>query len=747
MDAGSLPYCTHIDLTTGLRVDLLTATCFRIRKSLLQPEPFPEKYQIPFAIGHTNHWPEVTYKKTMGASGYEIKTEKLTLRMNFDGTWRVDNADGREVYPSEEPQYGLFRNGCSVFDSASAFEEDNENSRHAHWFYDPETKSYENIFLDDDLIKDTFFLYGPGYPELLKQFHELVGSVPIPPLKAFGCMQTQHLACKGDQKKLMEVALTFRDKDIPCDILIIDFEWGDGCKGLQTINWGDGLEWSSSFSHPLKPSEMVAELKALHFDILLIHHSVPDFPARKNQGWTGAFFPPAIWWKAFEDRLHEGVRGIWMDTRRNDITNSVIRRGVEARQPRNRRALMITNLDTQDIICWNRESYRATKANAIGTQRFPIHWTGDCDFTWRELRWQIEAITSIRGSLCGIPYLSSDSIGRNWKILVRWRQFSALSAIARSHNTKPWKDGNPSNADWLKKFETGFAWETRPALSLEQAKASRESLAESPEDWSVDPERAIRQIQKFRYQLIPYLYSLAHENHATGMPICRPLLMIFPKDALCNAHQFPRQYMLGEGILVAPVCRDDPKMRVYLPAGCSWLDWQSREVYPGGQIVQLDVSHIERVPIFIRAGSIIPMQPPSSYIIEGTTPVELRLFVFAPDRPAKTVLVEDDGVSNAYLEGEVTRTLSSCTRDQGAFHFRIHAREGSFPSMPGSRRIKLIIADFPTRTSPLISTQPKLETRTSINLEKRQLEVKTTMDPATSLRIKVEFPPSHNGRR
>ena len=115
------------------------------------------------------------------------------------------------IYPSDGPIHGMFRDGYTVFDSASAFGERNNNSRYAHWFFDRSTGRYVDTYLAEDLIFDEYFIYGPDYESLFAQLNALVGPEPVLPKKAYGFFQTQHLECDGDQTKLMALARRLRE--------------------------------------------------------------------------------------------------------------------------------------------------------------------------------------------------------------------------------------------------------------------------------------------------------------------------------------------------------------------------------------------------------------------------------------------------------------------------------------------------------------------------------------------------------
>ncbi len=172
-------------------------------------------------------------------------------------------------------------------------------------------------------------------------------------------------------------------------------------------------------------------------------------------------------------------------------------------------------------------------------------------------------------------------------------------------------------------------------------------------------EEYIRQFLTLRYRLIPYIYTYAHENYETGMPICRPMLIAFPNDANCNRDQWPRQYLFGEAFLVAPVCSDVAQMDVYLPSGETWVDYWTKEHYEGGQVIQVETTDLSKMPLFVRAGSIIPMRKECCWIDHDEVLDTLYLDIY-PSNNSSFTLYEDDGVSLAYQQGAYATTKIAC---------------------------------------------------------------------------------------
>ena len=498
------PYCTTIDIAQGIRLDLLTPTAFRFRVSTLAGEPFPPKYEIPFALGRTRSWPEVPYQRRTDAFDL-IETASLQIQIARDLSqgkkFLVHTPDGsRRIYPSDgSPRSsGMFRDGYTVFDSASALSEENNNSRYAHWFHNPESGRYD-VFLPEDAILDTFFVYGPRYDQLFASINEIIGPEPLLPIAAYGFFQTQHLLCAGSQEKLLALAKRLREQHIPCDTLILDIEWGDGCDGESPVPLGHRLAWSPRYCSPLPPERMIEELKKRHFSVMLNHHSVPGFRDRNDRGWTGKVWDQSEWWREFHAKLDYGLGGPWMDTRQNDITDSIVWDGIQEHIG-DRRVLFMGCRDMWETSGCAGTFKLVPSDQLIGSRRYPFDWTGDCAHTWEELRWQIRAITDTHGSMKAVTYITNDALAENHRLQARWNQFLSFNTIVRSHSQKPWQNCDP--------FTPGSNPESEPPGET--------------------AEESIRAHLELRYRLLPYLYSHAHQNYRTGLPICRPMLLAFP---------------------------------------------------------------------------------------------------------------------------------------------------------------------------------------------------------------------------
>ena len=692
---GKPGYASKVVFGGNLEIALYSPTMFRLRVSKLSGEKFPAKYEIPFLIGHLQNWPEVKLSQGSTADSDWVQTSDLRIVVSRrDQSWRVWSADGKkQIYPSSGPQYGMFRDGYAVFDSAAPLDQRSDYRRSAHWFYSESTGRYVDTFLAEDLIMDYYFIYGPGYDRLFEQLNALVGPEPLLPKKAYGFAQTQHLGCKGTQTQLMEVAKRLRADHIPTDTLLVDFEWGDGCPGGDEDDkyWGQ-LDWAPAYKTPQSPRDMVSALRDMHFDVMLIHHSAPDFPHRAEsiridpkREWTSRVYEEPVWWGHMREQLGIGVRGTWQDTRKNDVTDSVIWKGLQDYYGTSQRVMFLGNRNMVEVDPWElKRDDRVPSNSLLGSRRYPFRWTGDAHTTWSELQYHIDAITNTFGPMQGVTYITADGFGDNWKQQARWNQFLAFSAVARSHTMKPWEvTKNVQSLGGIMAFgEKRDRTPAGPGMTPQAPAGPVVGLAEST------AEDSIRKNLALRYRLLPYIYSTAHENYSTGMPIARPMVLAFPDDLHCAFNRERYQYMLGPSLLVAPVWADLNSMDVYLPEGSNWIDYATKAAYSGGQTITVDTSDVTRIPLFVRSGSILPMRRDTEWLTPGEADDPLTLDVYSSTTRSTFSLYDDDGATTRYQSGEFATTLFEAVTDtSGDTTLRLGPSQGKYNGMPAARVI------------------------------------------------------------
>lgn len=703
-DAGA-DYATKVLIGEDVELSLYTERMFRVRVSKLDGETFPPRYEIPFAIGHLEDWAPVPFERWQDGGYDHVETSAIRIRIGPDRAWTVWTRGGAEpIYPSDGPIYGMFRDGYTLFDSASAFGERNNNSRYAHWFFDPSTGRYVDTYLAEDLIFDEYFIYGPDYESLFAQLNALVGPEPVLPKKAYGFFQTQHLECDGDQTKLMALARRLRERGIPVDTLIIDFEWGDGCPGEEEENWGR-LEWAPAYSAPLTPEAMLAELDEMHFDVMLIHHNAPDFPHRAEhtptrvRDWTSKVYDEALWWEILEGQLAIGVDGTWQDTRQNDVTDSVIWNGFRDYWGDERRVLFMGCRKMMDLNPFEHDRDNTIPANnLIGSRRYPFRWTGDIGRTYREMKWQVGAITNTHGSMKSISHLVADTYAKDAKLYARWNQFVDFLPVTRSHTMKPWEFGE-------------------------------------------ETEENIRRHRELRYRLIPYIYTTAHESYQTGMPMTRPMLLAFSDDQRCERNQWPYQYMFGDSLLVAPVYADLASMEIYLPEGSEWIDYWSEETYEGGQVIDYETSNTGDtgvLPLFVRAGAILPMQEDVLWI-DPSKPTDPLVLDIYPSGTSSFTLYEDDGVSTRYQSGAFTTTPIESREGARALEVVLGASEGVYAGKPAERGYLMRIHGI--ERSPDAVTRDSMSVPIDYDRDARVLSIRFRAETSSVTTIAVRSNP------
>lgn len=666
-------YCTQINVTENTRLDLFAPSCFRLRISELDGEKFPAKYEIPFAIGKVTKWDSVSYHEEKQGNTKIIKTKDIIIKLRTADGYKgmgflVYDSDGKKIFPAEQQKYGMFINKCIVFDSASFFGDYSWCSRYAHAFYDEETGEYSQM-LPEDKIMDIFFIYGKTYKQCYELFNTLVGAEPLLPIKAYGGNQTQHLGPEGTQSLLMETARLFREKDIPCDNLILDYEWGDGANNGKEVPWGSRLDWSNEYSQPLPPKQMIEKLQKMHFDVSLMHHSVPDYKDRCDEEWVCAPTNAELWWEKMEALISDGAKGSWQDTRKSDVTDSRVFDGLCKRL--GKRPYFVANYDVYGMCSWSAEQVYSPIKQRIGGRRMPYHWTGDMNLdTFEELAFQIKAITNEHGALKGVSYLTNDDMRMGGlKLAVRSEQFLCFNSVMRSHNPKPWETGQSADEFVARIAATGGADATS---EIKQSDANLLGLAGA----DTEQERLIRKFIKLRYRLIPYIYTAARQTFDSGLPITRPLMIEFENDENCNKNQYPREYMFGDKMLVSPVYDDVTKMNVYFPSGCDWIDYFTGEKYSGGSEQMLDVDDLERMPVFVKNGAAITTWEDTNYIVPGQIKtINIEVFGVGND---KIELYEDDGESFEYKNGNYAFTTIYTKATDNRVEIEVLPRQGGY---------------------------------------------------------------------
>lgn len=625
--------------------------------------------------------------------GLGEKAARLDKRRGFFVNWNSDTpgyTEGKDPIYQTIPFYLGLQHGAAYgifFDNSyRSYFDFGRSSQQCAWF------GAEGGELN------YYFFYGPSIKKILGRYAELTGHMPLPPLWALGNQQSRWSYYPDTMVE--QVAREYRERDLPLDVIHLDIDY---MRGYRVFTFDQ-----QRFPNPKALSEKLARqgIKLVTIVDPGVKHDPPGsssdgryfvfeqgleknyFQRRSN----GQLFVPRVWpgesvfvdytlpearrwWgDLFRVYVDNGIAGIWNDMNEPSdfvdqsgknqldvVSNDNGERTTHAKN-RNTFALLMAQATYEGLerLRPDQRPYIITRAGYAGIQRYATMWTGDTNSTWEALALNIPMFTTL--GLSGEPFVGSDVggfIGRgNGELLVRSYQVSFLAPFCRNHKVIDGYDQEP----W--RFGKYY-------------------------------EDIIRKYLKLRYELLPFLYTTLEEAHRTGVPLFRPLLLNYQDDA--NTYNIDDQFMVGEDLLVAPIMKPDVTRRlVYLPPG-DWYDYWTNKKYAGGSMITVDAP-LDTVPLFVRAGAMIPTVPPRNYV--GERPDDPITFNIYPDDKglASGSLYEDDGNSPAYKRGVFRRTKVSARPDGAGFLVSIDATDGQYN--PGQRKLNFIIN---SRTSAKIT--------------------------------------------
>jgi len=540
---------------------------------------------------------------------------------------------------------------------------------------------------------DYYVVTGASQDAVIAGYRALTGKAVMLPKWAYGFWQSRQRYTT--QKELLGVVAEYRKRNIPFDNIVMDwFYWNEDA-------WGSHEFDKKRFPDPKAMIDQVHAQNA-HFMISVWPKFYPStanykeldaagFMYRKNvedgfldwvgKGYTSSFYDPYskpardMYWRQVNDKL--GVLGVdawWMDATEPDphsnldIDSIKARIGPTALGPAANYFNTYALVHSGGVYQGSRQArpdkrvFILTRSGTAGIQRNAAAvWSGDIASRWDDLYNQISAGVSIGYS--GLPNWTFDIGGfanesrystpkpkaadlEEWNELnLRWFQFGSFVPLFRSHGEFPFRE----------------------IFNLaKQGTPMYDSLV-----WH----------DRLRYRLLPYTYTLAADTYHADGSIMRGLSMDFLDDPA--ARDVRDEYLFGKAFLVAPVYQFKARTRpVYLPAGADWYDFHSGALQKGGQQVDA-AAPLERMPLYVRAGSIVPVGPQIQYTAQDTKG-ELTLLVFT-GADGSFELYEDDGVSYGYEKGEFARIPMRFKDGK----LTIGARTGSFPGMPEERTIKV----------------------------------------------------------
>ena len=560
---------------------------------------------------------------------------------------------------------------------------------------------------------DYYFIYGGNADGVIAQMRDLTGQVPMFPLWTYGYWQSKERYKSQDET--VGVVKKYRELGVPLDGIIQDWQY-----------WGNNYLWNAmEFLNPefYDPQKMVDEVHNLnaHMIISIWNSFGPQtkqykelnkigallnfitWPASGSEKWPPNMDYPSgvrvydpynpqardIYWNYLNKGIFSiGMDGWWMDSsepdhmqfKLADFDNKTYLGSF--RKVRNAFPLMTVGgvYDHQRAATSDKRVFILTRSAFAGQQRYGANtWSGDVVTSWDALRSQISA--GLNFSMCAIPYWNSDIGGfflwnfpkklddPNYRELyVRWIQFGAFCPMMRSHGT----DAPREIYQFGKKGDKIYD--------------------------------AIAKSIRLRYDLLPYIYSVSWAVSANQSSMMRALVMDFASDK--RALNLNDQYMFGNSLMVCPVTRpmyskievrgndtthveDFSSIKyeeVYLPEGSDWYDFWTGEKFKGGQTISRKAP-VDIIPLFAKAGSILPVGPEVQYALEKKWDnLEIRVY---PGADGKFILYEDEFDNYNYEKGMYSTI--NFTWDEENKMLTINDRKGAFPGMLNSRKFKIII--------------------------------------------------------
>jgi len=569
--------------------------------------------------------------------GLGEKTGNLNRRGEAHTNWNTDNpgyqVDDDDLYSSfpfyigihHELSYGIF------FDNTykSLFNFGASNDRFSSFGADGGEMNY-------------FFIYGSNIRQLLNQYTLLTGRINIPPMWSLGFHQSRWSYYPDSE--VLNLAQTFREKKIPLDVIHLDIHFMDAYK---IFTW-----------HPERfpnPAETLGKLKAMNIHTTVIvdpgikvekgykayeegvkenyfikYPDGQDYTAQVWPGWCHFpdFTKPVVrkWWgDSFAPLVKDGVEGFWTDM--NEIaswgggyTPSLVQLDWDGRFASYRKAKNVYGMQmsrstyegTRSLMNGKRP-FTLTRASYAGAQRYTAIWTGDNVASDAHMMLGCRLVNSL--GITGMAFAGVDVGGfigtASPNLFARWLTIGTFTPFFRVH------------------------------------KANNENQSE-PWSYGEVVENISRNYISLRYRLLPYLYSAFAEAHKTGIPVNRTMVIDNASDEKCWYYAYQQQFMFGPSIMVAPVESTKEITKVYLPEG-DWYDFFNGNKYEGKQEILIE-SPLDKLPVFAKGGSIIPMQS----LIQSTSekPSDtLFVHIYFGNQASAYTYYEDDGETYSYEKG------------------------------------------------------------------------------------------------
>ncbi len=669
-------------------------------------------------------WPKVEWKSETAGGVTTLSTARLTVKINHeDGVLDYRNTQGRslvtegpksmipedvdgehtyraetvmKIYGSHEALYGLGQHQAGVWNyRGETIDLSQENTNIAvplllssngyGIFWNNPSRSHVNnrfvhfIYIGSEIAVslDYYFFYGPDFDRIIGSYRALTGQAPLFGEWAYGFWQSKNKY--QSQQEVLDVASKYRALHIPADNIVQDWFW-----------WTSTGEFKWNKNYP-DPQKMVDTLHGKNFHLMVsiwpfFYPGTATYADMDKRGYlfektkVPSFHPQGMavydatnpearkyYWNLVNQSLFKlGVDAWWMDTTEPETEgkeDNVMLHHKLAIGSGTRFANVFPLLDTGAVYDGQRAEsnekrvFILSRSAFAGSQRYGVTaWSGDVLSDFETYKRQVPA--GLNFALSGIPYWTTDIggfiLGDNKspeyrELFVRWFQYGTFCPIFRVHGTRTenqnelWSYGDQAQ-EILTKFDT------------------------------------------LRYRMLPYIYSLAWQVTSNHYTIMRPLVMDFANDP--RVLNVGDQFMFGPALLVNPVTEQGAlSRRLYLPAG-QWFDFWTGVSVPGAQSIEA-AAPLERVPLYVRAGSILPLGPSVEYASQRPeAPIELRVF---PGADGDFILYEDENDNYNYEKGAYATVPLHW--DNAANTLTIGNRQGSFPGLITKRTFRVVLVE------------------------------------------------------
>lgn len=478
-----------------------------------------------------------------------------------------------------------------------------------------------------DKLLDIYFINGPSFKRILGTYTDITGKPQLPPKWSFGIWMSR--CCYWSRKELEAVAKEMRENRLPCDVLRLDPSWFHHYPDIKSGFVDFFSEWDEEVFP--NPEEMLAGLKEIGIKVCLwIHHSFsfhsPAYKEALERGYNvenddnprtcmiDLSNPLAFeWYKGkLKELIQQGASSFFLDW---GMESSVYAgyenlKGLEAR---NGYSILYAKAAYEAIEeCTGEPGALWGLSGFAGTHRYPATGGGDARSTYQDMANTLRG--GLSAALSGFAFWGCDIGG-----------FGVYPESKR-----------PDTRLYTRHLQNGVFM---PYCNIHGA-GERE-----PWFYGVEFTNLYRKYAELRYRLMPYIYSAAYSAHCTGLPMMRPMILEYQDDP--TVKNLDLQYMFGDCFLVAPVFDEGVTRTLYLPAG-EWIDYWSKKIYTGPMWITV-AAPVDTLPLFVKAGSIIPLGPADNYVQDRLLD-ELYLEVYPLDGVFAATLYDDNCAYN--IDGE-----------------------------------------------------------------------------------------------